>query len=214
MDITNIVVGQRIKKLRLELGESMEQFGKRFNTSKGTVNNWEKGRNFPNKQNLLKLAQLAETSVEDFMFSIPQDIKDNTFNEILNNKILDGEEKTYIKKHFADFKSGPDFDRNSIAWETNLSVLKDNYRNKCFIENHTVTEILDYISTNLSKDFLSTLIFLGDALYEHDLKSKILTDSEKKHFIDLMLKIDMYKRMLSIQFELLEKKTPEIKRKP
>lgn len=35
-------VGARIKDIRLSLGESMEQFGARFNTSKGTVNNWEK----------------------------------------------------------------------------------------------------------------------------------------------------------------------------
>lgn len=61
--INNKRVGKKIKQLRLSLGESMEQFGMRFNTSKGTVNNWEKGRNLPNKKNLKEIASLSNTSV-------------------------------------------------------------------------------------------------------------------------------------------------------
>lgn len=56
-------VGARIKDIRLSLGESMEQFGARFNTSKGTVNNWEKGRNLPNRKNLKEIALISDTSV-------------------------------------------------------------------------------------------------------------------------------------------------------
>lgn len=52
-------VGERIKSIRLNLGETMEQFGSRFNTSKGTVNNWEKNRNMPNKRNLARIALLG-----------------------------------------------------------------------------------------------------------------------------------------------------------
>lgn len=44
-----MTLGDKIKRTRLDLGETMEQFGKRFGTSKGTVNNWEKGRNAPNR---------------------------------------------------------------------------------------------------------------------------------------------------------------------
>lgn len=46
----------------------MEEFGKAFNTSKGTVNNWEKGRNLPNKENLLKIAKLGNLSVEQLLY--------------------------------------------------------------------------------------------------------------------------------------------------
>ena len=55
MEVNNIEVGNRIKSIRLDQGATMEEFGKAFNTSKGTVNNWEKGRNLPNKENLLKI---------------------------------------------------------------------------------------------------------------------------------------------------------------
>ena len=57
--------GERIKDIRLELGETLEQFGERFNTSKATVFNWEKGRNLPNKSNLKKVSEIGGVSVEE-----------------------------------------------------------------------------------------------------------------------------------------------------
>lgn len=57
-------LGERIKVIRVSLGETMEQFGQRFNTSKGTVNNWEKGRNAPNKANWKKIADLSDNPME------------------------------------------------------------------------------------------------------------------------------------------------------
>lgn len=61
-------IGKRIESIRLKVGETMEQFGKRFNTSKGTVNNWEKGRNLPNKGNLASIASLGGISVEELLY--------------------------------------------------------------------------------------------------------------------------------------------------
>ena len=60
-------VGVRIKDIRMEKGMSMEEFGKRFNTSKATVNNWEKGRNLPNKENLKIIADLAGITVQKLL---------------------------------------------------------------------------------------------------------------------------------------------------
>ena len=68
MKIDNKTVGIKIHEIRLSLGESMEKFGERFKTSKGTVNNWEKGRNLPNKPNLLKIATLGEISVNELLY--------------------------------------------------------------------------------------------------------------------------------------------------
>ncbi|MFU2221893.1 helix-turn-helix domain-containing protein [Streptococcus pluranimalium] len=62
-----LLIGNRIRDIRLALGDTMEAFGERFNTSKGTVNNWEKGRNLPNKSNLKKIAELGNTSVKDLI---------------------------------------------------------------------------------------------------------------------------------------------------
>lgn len=68
MEIDNIAVGSRIKSIRLDKGATMEEFGKAFNTSKGTVNNWEKGRNLPNKENLLKIAKIGSISVDQLLY--------------------------------------------------------------------------------------------------------------------------------------------------
>lgn len=60
-------VGEEIKRIRLSRGETMEIFGERFGTSKGTVNNWEKGRNMPNKENLKAIADLGNITVEELL---------------------------------------------------------------------------------------------------------------------------------------------------
>ncbi|MCO4598042.1 Transcriptional regulator, XRE family [Streptococcus infantarius subsp. infantarius] len=65
MENNNKIIGEKIRKIRLSKGETMEEFGKRFNTSKGTVNNWEKGRNKPNRANMLKIAQLGGVTVDE-----------------------------------------------------------------------------------------------------------------------------------------------------
>ncbi|MGT2933139.1 helix-turn-helix domain-containing protein [Streptococcus catagoni] len=62
-----MTVGDKIKTIRLNLGETMEEFGERFGTSKDTVNNWEKGRNVPNRDNLLRIAKLTNQTVSDFL---------------------------------------------------------------------------------------------------------------------------------------------------
>ena len=63
--------GERIKDIRLELGETLEEFGERFNTSKATVFNWEKGRNLPNKSNLKKIAEIGGVSIHELTYRKP-----------------------------------------------------------------------------------------------------------------------------------------------
>ncbi|HEM3633703.1 TPA: helix-turn-helix domain-containing protein [Streptococcus suis] len=77
----NIQVGERIKQIRLSVGESMEKFGERFETSKGTVNNWEKGRNLPNKENLKKISELGQMTVNELLYGNV----DNLIESILLN---------------------------------------------------------------------------------------------------------------------------------
>ena len=76
----NTQLGNRIKSIRLSLGETMEEFGARFNTSKGTVNNWEKGRNLPNKKSLLIIANLVNLTVEELLGTDIETSYENFFN--------------------------------------------------------------------------------------------------------------------------------------
>lgn len=69
-------LGDRIKEVRLKDGYTMEKFGELLNTSKGTVNNWEKGRNEPNRENLKKIAEIGFVSI-DYLLNGSLDILGN-----------------------------------------------------------------------------------------------------------------------------------------
>jgi hypothetical protein len=48
----------------------MEEFGKHFGVRKGVVNNWEKGRNLPNKRRIKSIADMANISVQDLLYGV------------------------------------------------------------------------------------------------------------------------------------------------
>ena len=89
LDINKKEVGLRIKNIRLELGETLEEFGKRFKTSKVTVFNWEKGRNLPNKSNLKAIADIKNKTVEYLLYG-GVDAKKIYDECLLSLKKLDG----------------------------------------------------------------------------------------------------------------------------
>lgn len=60
-------VGQRIKKIRLEMGYTMLEFGKLFNASKGVISNWENGYNLPNRERLSSVAFYGQMSVDELL---------------------------------------------------------------------------------------------------------------------------------------------------
>lgn len=67
-DIDKVAVGQRIKRIRLEMGYTLEEFGKTLNTSKAVVHNWESGRNLPNKKSLSGVAFHGQMSVDELLY--------------------------------------------------------------------------------------------------------------------------------------------------
>lgn len=60
-------IGSRIKKIRLEKGMTLEEFGKLFDTSKSNVSMWEKGRSLPNPERMKQIAKVGDTTVSDLM---------------------------------------------------------------------------------------------------------------------------------------------------
>lgn len=96
-------LGFRIKQIRLEHGHTMEEFGKKFNTSKGTVNNWEKGRNKPNKENLKAIADLGNISVDELLYGnkniFLRNIIHKRLEELLSNEPEDGTYKNYVLRN-------------------------------------------------------------------------------------------------------------------
>ena len=67
-NINKECIGARIREIRLARGETMEEFGERFEARKGVVNNWEKGRNLPNKRRIKAIAGMANISVQELLY--------------------------------------------------------------------------------------------------------------------------------------------------
>lgn len=87
-------VGKRIQKIRERGNYSMSDFGKLLdNSSRGTVNNWEKGKRMPSNEILEKVAILGDTTVnkilyggmEEYLFQLA---KQNLGIEMNNQSIL------------------------------------------------------------------------------------------------------------------------------
>lgn len=70
------VIGERISQIRMALGLTMEEFAKSIDetTTKGTVSNWEHGRNLPNKARLARIAELGGYSLNGLLQTHKPDI--------------------------------------------------------------------------------------------------------------------------------------------
>lgn len=73
-NINKECIGARIREIRLARGETMEEFGERFEARKGVVNNWEKGRNLPNKRRTKAIADMANISVQELLYGMKEKV--------------------------------------------------------------------------------------------------------------------------------------------
>ena len=63
-----ISVGQRINKIRLSKGMTMEEFGNLLSTSKSIVYRWEIGKSVPAPERLKTIAKIADISVDTLLY--------------------------------------------------------------------------------------------------------------------------------------------------
>lgn len=74
----DIIIGNRIRKIRTSLQMDQKQFSEIINTTVSALSNWENGRNKPNMEKLKRIAQLADISVEELLYG---NILRHYFNE-------------------------------------------------------------------------------------------------------------------------------------
>ncbi|MDS4009689.1 helix-turn-helix transcriptional regulator [Staphylococcus capitis] len=68
-----MTLGQKIKKHRVNLGETMEEFGQRFNAKSGVVSNWENNKQKPNVKRLKLIADDMNISVTELLKGVRDD---------------------------------------------------------------------------------------------------------------------------------------------
>lgn len=65
--VIGMTLGQRIKEHRKNLGETMEEFGQRFNAKSGVVSNWENNKQKPNNKRLKVIADDMNITVTELL---------------------------------------------------------------------------------------------------------------------------------------------------
>lgn len=65
--ITSNIFSQRLKELRLKKGLTQQEIADLVHVNRVTYTNWEKGKREPSFENLFKLADLLEVSL-DWLF--------------------------------------------------------------------------------------------------------------------------------------------------
>lgn len=62
--ITSNKFSQRLKELRLKKGLTQTELGEKVGVKQSTFTNWENGKREPSYENLVKLADLLEVSLD------------------------------------------------------------------------------------------------------------------------------------------------------
>lgn len=68
MNNTN-VFPERLKEMRLKRGMTQKELGEKVGVKQNTFTNWENGKREPNFDNLIKLADILDTST-DYLLGI------------------------------------------------------------------------------------------------------------------------------------------------
>lgn len=85
-------LGDRLHRLREEKNMSREELAQQMNVSRQAIYKWENNKGYPDIQNLLKLSEIYETTIDDLIKSDPT----------LQNKINidEDEKKTMMLKSY------------------------------------------------------------------------------------------------------------------
>lgn len=164
MNIDKNAIGNRIYNIRKEKGYTMEQFGKLVgDTPKGTVNNWEKGNNLPNKKRLEKIAILGNVSVEwlkygdfsSYVSRLTNDYELKILNKFGENTLKNYKESLLDQLEIEKVTYNQDLDIIQIAqalYEQVIRSKKDSYYAPIYLEPNR-EYIFDKIENLSEKDF-------------------------------------------------------------
>ena len=115
--------GEQIKRIRLELGETLEEFGKRFNppANRSLVSGWENNRYTPNPERLKAIAEIGGTTVEELRSTslIGQRIK---HIRVSRKETLEEFAENIVKVSSNSVKTGKS---NVSRWEKGLNKPND-----------------------------------------------------------------------------------------
>lgn len=125
----NIMIGKRIKSIRISKGIDLAEFGKMVNppASASIVSRWERGINLPNSQRIKSIAEIGNVSVNFLLNGTQMSIKDiKKFQSTLSSDNLTDEEKKRIKEISIETRSAIQ-SVNEPFNKTSRQVFKDSF---------------------------------------------------------------------------------------
>ena len=86
MDVDKIMVGERIKSIRLQMRITEREFGRLFDNpaANSLVSRWEIGINLPNASRLGEIASFGGMTVDDLMHGKRDSISAFTMDDLIN----------------------------------------------------------------------------------------------------------------------------------
>ena len=170
-------------KTQSDLANSInKQLGSDGTVTRGTVNNWEHGRNLPNKRRLKAIADIANVSVDFLLNGNHMAIADvkNLYNQISSKSNLTSEEKMAARELSIEGKIATDkIDKESHK------IFKDDFFNNLTPEEsvlaNQVVILFNCVSNNEPpKDFLMDL-----SIYLAVITNLISGNLSKAEFLEL-----------------------------
>lgn len=188
-----ISVGQRINKIRLSKGMTMEEFGNLLSTSKSIVYCWEIGKSVPAPERLKTIAKIADISVDTLLY---------------------GKMKERISKMLSQIaKTNPKFNSIDVRGVTRRiyhALPSMDYTNKEleeFIIHELETLFVDGVPQELTKsnptDFSDLISFYTKEIMTLlERKQAYMMQHEKDN-----VKLDLLNEMINIQQDFISKLT-------
>ena len=123
------MLNERIRKLRLAKGLTLQQVGDVFGISPASVSSWEKGINFPDGRKLQKLAETLGVSVSDLV---------NSGSDRFNNNVLN--------VPYVDWMSLKHWPSVLPQQDKTATLLHNPHSSKIFATRYPGTESLNVVS--------------------------------------------------------------------
>lgn len=197
-EIDKEAVGRRIKAIRLDLGESGETFGKRFDpiANRGLVSGWETGRYLPNNERLKLIAEIGGYDVEELLHGTLEEyvtttIRHNPYSIELNSEQL---KKVFqrVLDQVAFIETMEDLGRKG-AFDLVGLLVHDEIRNIVFpIDKSDSSEIVDYEDREYddSIDYIESLLMrLNFMKTEYESIAKNLNDENLSKVVSYLQEV-------------------------
>lgn len=202
------MVGKKIKQIRVDRRETLEEFAKSIikasdgsiKTTKSNVSKWEKGLNIPNDIALQAIADLGDTSVEFLLNYIDLDFKEFSKQVRIDNSSINQWLDDMITNYFEREKDNNNFE-NSYEYELNATLLficqEYFYNEERQPLEETKNKILEQVKNYLYDDNFSGWLYSFYLFYIDDIEGVIYID---KTINEMLVNIVMENKYIYISY--------------